>query len=104
MQKERLEQLFEFLNQNPNDSFVKFAIALEYIKRNDDAKAQEYFSDIVKNDSGYVGTYYHLGKLQERIGQNENAIKTYESGMKIAQQKNDTHAFSELRQALDELM
>lgn len=104
MQKERLEQLNEFLKNNTNDSFIKFAIALEYIKKNDDRKALEYFSDILNNDPDYVGTYYHLGKLYERLGEKENAIKSYEAGMNVTKEKNEQHAFSELQEALNQLV
>jgi hypothetical protein len=45
-----------------------------------------------------------LGKLYEALGRRDDAIKTYETGMKITREKRDNHAFSELRAVYDELM
>ena len=39
---DRIEQLKAFLVENPDDSFVQHALALEYIKLGDDAAAK-YF-------------------------------------------------------------
>ena len=38
---DRVEKLKEFLEQNPADSFVQHALALEYMKAGDDAAAQK---------------------------------------------------------------
>lgn len=100
MQRERLEQLFDFLKKNPDDSFIRFAIALEYIKRKEDQKALEYFIELLQNNPDYSATYYHLGKLYERIGQKKNAEDIYQEGVKKTQAKGDQHSYSELQQAL----
>jgi Tfp pilus assembly protein PilF len=100
---ERIEKLKEFLQQNPADSFVQHALALEYIKAGDDAAAQKLFEDILNREPGYVGSYYHLAKLFERNGNTEDAIKWYEKGMDEAKKAGENHAYSELRSAYEEL-
>ncbi len=40
----RIDTLLEFLKLNPTDSFVQHALALEYIKRGDDADARRSLS------------------------------------------------------------
>jgi Tfp pilus assembly protein PilF len=99
----RIEKLKEFLRQNPADSFLKHALALEYIKSGDDAEGQKLFEAILERDPGYVGTYYHLAKLLERNGDNDGAIKIYEKGMEEAAKTGNKHAYSELKSALEEL-
>ncbi|MFT6148181.1 MAG: tetratricopeptide (TPR) repeat protein [Saprospiraceae bacterium] len=96
---ERLQQLQQFLEQMPNDSFVKFALAKEYEQLNDAEKALHYYNDIRTKDPDYVGTYYHLGKLQEALKDIEGALKTYKEGIEIAQKIGDKHAWSELAEA-----
>ena len=100
---DRVEKLKEFLEQNPADSFVQHALALEYIKVGDDAAAQKLFEDILQREPSYVGSYYHLAKLFERNGNNDAAIKWYEQGMKEATKAGENHAFNELRSAYEEL-
>ena len=100
---ERIEKLKEFLQLSPTDSFVQHALALEYIKAGDDASAREQFEELLKREPAYIGSYYHLGKLLERIGETEEAIKIYEKGMEEAKKAEDDKAFGELRGAYEEL-
>lgn len=95
----RLEQLKDFLKESPNDSFLKYALASEYLKLNDKDMALHYYEDLMANHADYVGTYYHLGKLYEALDRGEEAIKTYEKGIHIARGKRDMHAMSELQAA-----
>jgi Tfp pilus assembly protein PilF len=100
---DRIEKLKDFLRQNPADSFVQHALALEYIKLGDDAEGRKLFEEILARDPGYVGSYYHLAKLLERNGDEHGAIKVYEKGMEEAKKAGDNHALGELRGAYEEL-
>lgn len=97
MQQSRLARLHEFLNNEPDDPFLKYALATEYLSLNDTEKALSYFNDLVINHPSYVGTYYHLGRLYETLGKKEDAVKTYQTGMQVARKAGDNHAFSELQ-------
>lgn len=100
---ERLEQLKAFLEENPGDSFLQYAIALEHIKKGELEKGLSYFTGLVKNDPEYVGTYYHLAKLYLQLGRKEEAETCYKNGIQIATKINDAHALSELRNAYTNL-
>jgi Tfp pilus assembly protein PilF len=100
---DRIKQLQSFLQANPQDSFLKHALALEYIKNGDDTTAKTLFEEILTHDAGYIGTYYHLAKLLERTGDTSAAIQWYEKGMEAAQKAGDKHAYGELRSAYEEL-
>ncbi|MFI5163380.1 MAG: heme biosynthesis protein HemY [Sphingobacteriales bacterium] len=97
MQSDRLEKLLEFLKNEPNDEFLLYALATEYLRLNDSAKALEYYEKLVNDHPNYVGTYYHLGKLYEALNRKPDAILIYEKGMDAAQKKCDNHAFAELK-------
>lgn len=99
----RIEKLNEFLLASPEDSFLQHALALEYVKIGDDTKAQELFDTILNREPGYVGSYYHLGKLLERTGNADKAVAVYKKGMEETKKVNDRHAYSELQGALEEL-
>jgi Tfp pilus assembly protein PilF len=100
---ERIEKLREFLAASPGDSFVRHALALEYVKAGDDATARTLFEELLAGDENYVGSYYHLAKLLERLDEKDNAIRYYELGMIKAKEAGDQHAYNELRSALEEL-
>ena len=101
---DRIEKLKEFLKLNPEDSFIQHALALEYIKLGEDAEALELFLKILNRDPGYIGSYYHLAKLLERTGEQEQAIEWYEKGMNAAREAGDQHAYNELQMAYEDLV
>ena len=100
---DRVEKLKEFLLASPADSFVQHALALEYIKLGNDAGARNLFEILLDREPAYIGSYYHLAKLLERIGENDSAIKIYEQGIEEAGKAGDNHSLSELRSAYEEL-
>ncbi|MGN6353837.1 MAG: tetratricopeptide repeat protein [Parafilimonas sp.] len=100
----RIEKLQELLQQMPGDSFLRHALALEYIKLDNDKDARVLFETILKDEPGYVGSYYHLGKLLERTGETSQAIEWYEKGMQQAKAANDQHAYNELQAAYEDLV
>lgn len=100
---DRIGKLKEFLKQSPADSFLQHALALEYIKLGQDADARQLFESILQREPGYVGSYYHLAKLLERIKEEGEARTIYNKGMEEAKKAGDNHAFNELRMALEEL-
>ncbi len=93
----RLEKLLNFLENEPNDPFLKYAIATEYLNSNEQDKAISYYEDLLNNHPDYVGTYYHAGKLYEQMDRKADAISTYQKGMEVARSAKDMHAFSELQ-------
>lgn len=95
----RIQILAKAIKEHPGDSFYKFTLALEMLKIGEQRKAKVLFENIVDNDPEYVGVYYHLGKLYVDLQENEMALKTYIKGIEIADQKNDSHARSELMSA-----
>lgn len=101
---ERIDKLKTFLEKSPNDPFLKHALALEYVKLGDEAGARQLFEEILTHDPGYVGSYYHLGKLLERTGEPQLAIEWYEKGLAAAKAAGDRHAYGELQGAYDEAM
>ena len=100
----RIEILKGFLDENPNDSFSRYALALELVKlgQNDDAVRE--FETVKGNDPNYVATYFQLGQLYRKLGQHHEAEKTFRNGMTIAAKAGDEHTKSELEAALQELL
>ena len=99
----RIEKLTEYLRASPNDSFLQHALALEFIKENNDEAAKNLFTNILANDATYVGSYYHLAKLLERQNDTTAAIEIYKTGMAQAKIAKDNHSYNELMMALEDL-
>ncbi|MFN4893806.1 MAG: tetratricopeptide repeat protein [Bacteroidota bacterium] len=101
---DRLQMLRSLLADQPTDPFLNHALALEEIKVGKDESARELFEQLLERNPDYVGSYYHLGKLHERLGDESKAIAVYEKGMEVAKKLSDNHALSELRGAYDNLI
>ncbi len=101
MQNTRLTKLLEFLESDPNDPFVLYALATEYNAAEQTEQAFEYYLKLVSDHPNYVGTYYHLGKLYEKNDRTEEAIRIYQLGMNESKNKRDMHSFSELQGAFN---
>ena len=99
MSSTRLSKLLEFLESDPNDPFILYALATEYNAQNEKDKAYSFYLQLTDQHPDYVGTYYHFGKLLEKDNQKEKAIEIYQQGMIVARNKRDMHAFSELQGA-----
>jgi Tfp pilus assembly protein PilF len=103
MENNRLIQLRAILEKEPEDSFALYALGLEYASMEDFDKARETFENLIRVDDSYLGTYYQLGKVYERLGENSLAREIYEKGILLSASLNDNHTRGELEQALDEL-
>ena len=101
---DRIARLKEFLAANPTDSFVQHALALEYVKLGDDAEAKRWFEKVLQENENYVGSYYHLGQLLERMNDPKAAIAVYEKGMQKAKEAGEGHAYNELQAAYEDLV
>jgi len=100
---DRVEKLLEMLKESPADDFLTHALALEWIKQGDDEKARKLFEDILDRNPNYTGSYYHLGKLLERQGNNTGALKVYDTGMQLTKKLGEQRAYQELKSAQEEL-
>lgn len=100
---ETIRKLATYVKKNPDDSFSKFALALEFKKQGEYKRSRMFFEDILQKDPEYVGVYYHLGKLYEMMDQLADAKKMYKQGITIADSQREDRTKSELEEALAQL-
>ena len=97
---DRLRQLQQMLQREPNDTFLLYGIALEYKKAGDNKQAIEYLDRVIEIDSGYCYAYHQRGLAYESEGDIESAKRSYREGMEAARKKGDEHARQEIEAAL----
>ncbi len=100
---DRIEKLKEYMKTAQKDSFLQHALALEYIKVGNDIDAKSLFNEILKREPTYIGSYYHLGKVHERLGDIPRALRVYERGMQEAKKAGDHHSYNELQAAFEDI-
>lgn len=104
MTDSRIEILKRLLETDPDDSFTKYAIGLEYFSQNEMEKARDVFEELRRSDPKYSATYFQLGKVYESLGDEQSARKIYEQGIYVTTQQGEMHSKNELEQAIDELL
>ena len=100
---DRLQTLYQFLEEEPNDPFNIYALATELLKT-DRSKSWEFYQQLLDQHEDYVATYYHAAHFQEELGNRELAETLYKKGMAVATKIGNRHAFSELQRSYNELM
>ncbi|HVG19214.1 MAG TPA: tetratricopeptide repeat protein [Blastocatellia bacterium] len=101
--KTRREMLEEFVSQDPDDSFSRYALALELEKEGRELEAIPQLQEVIARDPNYVAAYYHLGRVLARMGQIEDARAIYRRGLDAAASSSDQRTRGEIQEALDML-
>jgi tetratricopeptide (TPR) repeat protein len=102
--KSRIEQLQEYLKEDSNDSFLIYALALEYVRVEKNDTARDCFLKLIEDDENYIASYYQLGKLYESLNEIEKAMEIYKKGIKIAQKSENKKTLLELQEAYNMLI
>jgi len=96
----KIAELIGFLKDDPNDNFIRYALALEYTKIEEFEKAKNIFDKLILEAPNYLPTYYQYGNLLVEIGQSNLAEEIYKKGIEIADSQLKIKTKQELEQAL----
>jgi tetratricopeptide (TPR) repeat protein len=97
----RLEVLKNMAAQNPNDSFARYGLAMEYANSGDLEGALGEYRALLGVNPNYSAAYYHGGQTLEKLGRREDAKTLYRQGIEATTRIADLHTRSELQAALD---
>jgi len=100
---DRLNSFLKLIEQDPEDSFLSYGIALEYISKRNFEEAEKYLSSLIKKDAGYVPAYMQLAHVYENLDMIDKAKSIYKNGIEIAREANDFVAANEMEDFLNEL-
>jgi predicted RNA polymerase sigma factor len=100
---ERIATLRKFIDEDPGDTFSKYALALELVKSEGISEALHVFSEIVDSVPDYLPVYYHFGKLLEQVGETARAADIYRHGIAVATRQKQSRTLSELKSALEQM-
>ncbi len=103
MNTSRLEQLLTYLQQEPNEPFNLYALAMEYLKQ-DPRKALHYLEQLLVLHESYVPTYYQAAKVYIDLNLPDKAKETFEKGLTISLQQGNRHAHRELQSAYNQFL
>ncbi|MBM3765572.1 MAG: hypothetical protein FJW32_09285 [Acidobacteria bacterium] len=96
----RAETLRTMLDQDPKNSFVRYALAMDHVTGGDLEGAVAEFRILLANDANYCAGYFHGGQSLEKLGRIDEAASLYRDGIDATRRTGDAHTRSELEAAL----
>ena len=100
---DRAEMLKQVLEQNPNDAFARYGLAMEYSRAGEIETALAEFNKLLEAHPDYIAGYQMAGQMLSNAGRHEEARQMLESGIARAEQAGNKHAREEMQGLLLEL-
>lgn len=98
MNTERIQQLIQFVQEEPSEPFNVYALAMEYLNSQPE-QAKIYFDQLLTEYPDYLPTYYHAAALYAELDERDQAAELYEKGIKLAQAQTNQKTLLELQRA-----
>lgn len=106
MEPSRIEILRKTLEATPDNTFARYALALELSRsgQGDQAdQAREHFQYLLEHHPDYAAAYLQAGMYLTKRGQREEALEIFKKGVEVNRRQGNLHAQSEIEAALEEL-
>lgn len=98
-----IEQLEVLLEDDPDDVFLNFGLAMALRSAERNEEALERFDRTLALDPNYVSAHHQKGLLLARLGRTDEARKALERGVEAAAALGDEHVRTKLTELLDAL-
>ena len=99
----RREQIESMLQDDPSDTFLRYALAMEYDKEGQHDQALEGFAQLTKGDPPYVPAFFMAGQMLARLDRINESRDFLREGIEQARAQGDTHAAGEMSEFLASL-
>lgn len=99
----RREQIEALLKDEPHDTFLRYALAMEHVAEKNVGQALEVFADLQADHPPYVPAFFMAGQQLAKLGRIEEARMVLRDGIQHARVQGDGHAAGEMSQFLTSL-
>jgi predicted Zn-dependent protease len=100
---DRIAALTEVLAQNPNDTFARYGLAMEYSSQGDLDRSLAEFAALLKATPDYTPGYFMAAQTLARANRVAEAKTMLADGITCARRTGNTHALGEMEAMLAEL-
>lgn len=91
-----IDKLEQLLASGQDSALLRYGLGNEYLKAGRFDRAVEHFRKAVEHDSNYSAAWKLLGRALTSAGRNDDAIRAYENGIRVAEEKGDVQAAKEM--------
>lgn len=92
----RREKLEAMLASDPDDSFLMYGVAMEYVREGDAEEGLKRLQSLTEKDPDYQAAYFQIGQLLVQQGEVESAKAWLTRGIAAARRIGDVHAAEEM--------
>lgn len=100
---DRIALLTQVLEQNPNDAFARYGLAMAHLSEARTDIALSEFDTLIQNNPEYVPAYQMSAQTLAKLGRGDEAIRRLQVGIDAANRQGNAHAASEMQAMLDDL-
>lgn len=95
----RREQIESMLADSPNDTFLRYALAMELANdENESERCLELHHGLMQDETPYVPSFFMAGQQYARLDRIEEAKEVLTLGIAQAQTQGDLHAAGEMQE------
>jgi len=99
----RREKLEALLSESPEDTFLRYALALAFASEGNHDQARLRLEALLEDDSHYIPAYFQLAQIHVQLGRPDEARPVLVRGIEMARRAGDAHAESEMAGFLEQL-
>jgi predicted Zn-dependent protease len=100
---DRIAMLSEILAANPEDSFARYGLAMEYSKVGQIEQALQEYKTLIGKDPDYTPAYFMAAQTLASASRVDEAKRWLVDGIFCARRTGNAHAQSEMTAMLEEL-
>ena len=100
---DRIAMLTEILEQNPEDAFARYGLAMEYSKAGDVERALQEFKTLLEKHPDYTVGYFMAAQMLATADRTAEAKQWLVDGIASAVRTGNQHAQSEMTAMMEEL-
>lgn len=99
----RREKIETMLAGDPDDTFLRYSLAMELDKEGDHEASLAKFAELTRDDSPYVPAFFMAAQQLARLGRVDEARPILQTGIAAATAQHDSHAAHEMNEFLASL-
>ena len=99
----RLEKIEAMLVESPDDSFLRYALAMELDKEGEHERSLEELRTLSSDETPHVSACFMAGQQLAKLNRLDEAREMLRHGIEAARQQNDAHAAGEMSEFLASL-
>jgi len=100
---DKLALLTQILQQNPQDAFARYGLAMEYIAQSRTDEGLAEFDRLIAESPDYVPAYQMSAQTLAKLHRTEDAVARLHAGIAAANRTGNQHALAEMDALRDEL-